>query len=69
MRMRVRLLASLSGLRILHCRKLWHKSQIRLGSDVAMAVVQADSRRYNLTPNLGASICHGCSPKKEKKKK
>ena len=39
MRFRVRSLASLSGLRIRHCRELWHKWQTRLGSGVAMALV------------------------------
>ena len=37
-RMRVRSLALLSGLRICHCQKLWHKSQRQLGSGVAVAV-------------------------------
>ena len=31
--------ASLSGLRILHCRELWCKSQMPLGSGVAVAAV------------------------------
>ena len=39
MRWQVRSLASLSGLRILHCRELWCRSQTRLGSRVAVAVV------------------------------
>ena len=32
-------LASLSGLRIWHCRELWYKLQTRLGSRVVVAVV------------------------------
>ena len=35
----VQSLASLSGLRIWHCCKLWHRSQMQLGSGVALAVV------------------------------
>ena len=37
MRMQVRSLASLSGLRILHCRELWYRLQIQLcSSDLAL---------------------------------
>ena len=35
--------ASLSGLRIWHCHGLWSRSQARLRSGVAVAVVQAGS--------------------------
>ena len=38
-RTQVRSLASLSGLKIQHCHGLWCRSQTRLGSGVAMAVV------------------------------
>ena len=38
MRMRVRSLALLSGLRIWCCHELWFRSQRRFGSRVAMAV-------------------------------
>ena len=38
MRLRVRSLASLSGLRIRRCRELWCRSQTRLTSGVAVAV-------------------------------
>ena len=37
-RMQVRSLASLSRLRIRHWRELWHRSQTRLGSNIAVAV-------------------------------
>ena len=67
MRLQVRSLALLSGLRIWWCRELWCWSQTRLGSGVAVAVVQAGSRSSNSTPNLGTSICRECSPKKQKK--
>ena len=35
----LRFLASLSGLRLWHCRELWCKSQTQLGSCIAVAVV------------------------------
>ena len=59
MRTRVRSLASLRGLRIQHCPELWCRSKIWLGSCVAVAVVQAGSYSFNLTPGLGTSVCHG----------
>ena len=37
-RMQVRSLTLLSGLRIQHCRELWHRSQMWLGSGIAAAV-------------------------------
>ena len=36
--MQVQSLALLSGLRILRCRELWHRSQIWLGSRIAVAM-------------------------------
>ena len=36
---------------------------------MAVAVAVASSCSSNSTPNLGTSICHGCSPKKPKQKK
>ena len=38
LRMQVQTLALLSGLRILHCCDLWHRSQMWLGSRIAVAV-------------------------------
>ena len=38
MRMRVQSLASRSGLRVRHCCELWCRSQMQLGSGVAVAV-------------------------------
>ena len=61
MRMRVQSLASFSGLMIKHCYELWCRSQIWLGSGVAVAVVWAGSCRSDLTLSLGNSMC----PKKE----
>ena len=42
-RTQVRSLASLSGLEIQRCHELWCRLQMRLGSGVAVAVVQAGS--------------------------
>ena len=39
MRLWVRSLTSLSGLRIQHCPELWYRSQTRLRSGVAVALV------------------------------
>ena len=43
MRLQVQSLASLSGLKIRHCRELWCRSKTRLRSGVAVAVEQASS--------------------------
>jgi len=43
-------------------------SQTWLRSYVPVVVVQAGSCSSDSTPSLGPSICHGCSPKKQKKK-
>ena len=56
-------------LRIWHCCELWCRSQTWLVSRIAVAVGQAGSCSSDLTPSLGTSICHGCCPKKQKKKK
>ena len=42
---------------------VWCRSQMRLGSELAVAVVQAGSCSSNLTPNLGISICLGLALK------
>uniref|UniRef100_A0A8C3WX78 Uncharacterized protein n=1 Tax=Catagonus wagneri TaxID=51154 RepID=A0A8C3WX78_9CETA len=44
-------------------------SQMRLGSGVAVAVVQAGSCSSDSTPSQGTSICCGYNPKNTKKKK
>ena len=69
MRMQIRSLASLSGLRIQGCHLLWCRLHTRLGFCVAVAVLQASSYSSNLTPSLGTSLCCEWSPKKQKKKK
>ena len=66
MRMQVRSLASLSGLRIWRCHELWCRLRVWLRSDVAVA--QAGSYSSDGTPSLGTSICLGYGPKKGKKR-
>ena len=61
-------LASLSGLRIWRCHELSCRSQMRPGSGVAVAVMQASGCSSNLTPSMGTSIGPGCGLKKKKKK-
>ena len=64
----VRSLASFSGLRIWHCHELlWCRSQTRLGSGIAVAVVQASGCSSDLTPNLG-KYAAGVAVKRQKKK-
>ena len=63
------ILALLSGLTILSCYELQHRSQMWLGSGVAVSMAQVGSYSSDSTPSLGISICHGCSPKKTKKYK
>ena len=43
--------------------------QLESGVAVAVAVAVAGSYSSDLTPSLGISICHRCSPKKQRKKK
>ena len=66
-RTRVRSTASLSGLKIRHCRELWRRSQMRLGSDVAEVAAKASIYSSYSTPSLGTAICCRCGPKKTKK--
>ena len=66
MRLCVRSLASLRGLRIWHCHGRWCRSQMQFGSGVAVAVVQASSCSSNWTPSLGTA---GVALEKTKKKK
>ena len=69
LRMPVRSLASLTGLRIQRGCDLWQRSQMRLGSQVAVAAAEAGSCGSDFTPCLGTSTCRGCSLKKDKEKK
>ena len=65
MRMQVRSLILLSGLRIWCCSELWCRSKTWLGSCISVAVVEASSYSSNLTCILGTSICLGYRPKKQ----
>lgn len=69
MKLQVRSLASLIGLRIHCCQELWCSSQTQLGPCIAVAVMQADGCSSDLIPSLGTSMCHGYSPKKAKQNK
>ena len=71
MRLQVRSLASLSGLRIQRCHELWCKSQMQLRSVVAVAVAEAvaSSCSSNSAPSLGTSICLKCGLKRQKDQK
>ena len=62
LRMQVRSLDLLIGLRIQNCRKLQCKSKMRLGSGVAVA----EAGSSDSTPSLETCIC---PPQKKKKKK
>ena len=65
--MQVQSLASLSGLRIQHCHKLQHRSQMRLGSGIAVAVVKAGGCSSESTPSGGTSVSTGEVLKRKKK--
>ena len=53
--------------RIWQCCKLQCRSQMRLGSRVAVAVALAGSCSSSSTPSLGTSVFHRCGPKKQGK--
>ena len=71
MRLQVRSLASLHGLRIGHCRELWSRLQTRLGSRVAVTLAWAVS--YSSIRPLAWESPYAASlalkRKKKKKKK
>ena len=67
MRRQVWSVALFSGLRIQCCHELWCRSQMGLGSHVAVGV--ACSYSSDLTPSLGTSTCRRYGPKETKKKK
>lgn len=70
MRIQVRSLAFLSGLRIVGCCGIdLYRSQMWLKYHSAVAVMWASGYSSNWTPSLRTSICHGYSPKKTKKNK
>ena len=63
-------MGSISGLaqwvKDLACHALWCRSQMWLGSGVAVAVAQAGGDSSDMTPSLGPFISCGCGPKKTK---
>ena len=69
MSIRVQPLASLSGLSIQHCRELWGRSQMWLGSGIVVAVTVAGSCSSDLTPSLELSYATRVALKSKKKKK
>ena len=63
-RMWVRPLALLSGLRIWCCCEPWHSLQTWFGSGISVAVVRPGRYSSDLTLSLGTSICHRYGLKK-----
>ena len=62
-------ITSLNGLRFCHCCKLQCRSQMWLGSGIAMVVAWAGNCSFDLTPGLGTPICLKCSPKNKTERK
>ena len=62
-------LSLLSGLKIRCCCELWCRSQMRLRSGVAVAVVSAGGYSSKSAPSLGTSMCYVCDSKKTKKER
>ena len=58
--------ASFSRIRIRGCPELCCRSQMQLGSHIALAMAYACSCRSDVTPSLGTSIGSTCVPPKEK---
>ena len=69
MRIRVRFLASLSGLRIWCCHELWCRSQTPLGFYDAVAVAVAGTCNSDLTPAWELPYATGLALKSKKKRK
>ena len=67
--MQVQSLASLSGLRIQHCHNLWCRSEVQLGSAVAVSVAQAGSCSSNSTPTWNLPYAVGMALKRKNKQK
>ena len=65
----VRSLALLDGSWIPHCHELWYRLQMRLGSHVAVAVVEGGGYSSNSTPSLGTPLCLRRGPKKQNQNK
>ena len=60
-------LASLSGIRIQHCYKVWGRSQMLLGSHVAVVVAEAGNCGSHLTPCWEHLYAAGMALKRKKK--
>ena len=69
MRLWVRSLALLCGLRIRRCRELWCRLQTWLGSCIAVALAKAGGYSSDWIPSLGTSICCESGPRNGKKTK
>ena len=67
MRIWVRALGLLSGLRILCCHELWYSSKTWFSSCIVVAV--AGSYNSDSMPSLETSICHRVALKSKRKKK
>ena len=68
MKIRVWSLALLSGLKTQRCCELWCRSQMQLGSGIAMAMAVSGNCSSDSIPCLVTFKCHGCGHKKKKKK-
>ena len=67
--MQVQPLTLFSGSKIWCCCRLWYRSQMQLGSGVAVTVAYASSCSSDLTSSPGTPICRcGLNRKKKKKK-
>ena len=58
--------ASFSRIRIRGCPELCCRSQMQLGSHIALAMAEACSCRSDVTPSLGTSIGSTCVPQRRK---
>ena len=58
--------ASFSRIRIWGCPELCCRSQMQLGSHIALAMAEACSCRSDVTPSLGTSIGSTCVPQRRK---
>lgn len=56
-RMLIQSLATISGLRMQHCFRVYQTSKMSLRTNVVMAVAQANTWSSDLTPSSGTSIC------------
>ena len=68
MRLQVQCLALISGSGIQCCCEVWYRSQMRLRSRIAMAVVQANGYSSDLTPSLGTPYATGVALKSKQTK-